>query len=192
MRQSVFVHNEHALDGAPRAHLIEIISHPLESCRHRGILLVQRLLGAKCVVCQRVSACSWGEGSKWNVTSYGIGMPHQISGGGKKLCQGGNYFFFYASWGDFLFSFCKWHVYNYHWKSICVIVGLGKCPLYLLFFLSLSVHINGQHAFSVFLHGLKITLKVVNEQLRRCCSKNCKWWKKLPYQIWHQWVSISN
>lgn len=54
MRQSVLVHEEHALDGASHADAFELVAHALEARRHRWVLLEQRIFGAECVVGQRV------------------------------------------------------------------------------------------------------------------------------------------
>lgn len=54
MRQSVLVHEEHALDGASHADAFELVAHALKARRHRWVLLEQRIFGAECVVGQRV------------------------------------------------------------------------------------------------------------------------------------------
>jgi len=55
MGEPVFMHNENALHCPPHAHLVELLAHPLEPGGHRAVLLIEGLLGAKCVVGQGVS-----------------------------------------------------------------------------------------------------------------------------------------
>lgn len=55
MGEPVFMHDENALHCPPHAHLVELLTHPLEPGGHRAVLLIEGLLGAKRVVGQGVS-----------------------------------------------------------------------------------------------------------------------------------------
>ena len=54
MREAVLVHQQHAVHAPPHPVLVVLVPHPLEPRRHAGVLLKQRVLGAECVVGQRV------------------------------------------------------------------------------------------------------------------------------------------
>lgn len=70
VRQSVLVHEQNAFDGAPHADPLEFVAHALETGRHRGILLEQRILGAECVVGQRVPEEQ--RGGAWGLAQHSI------------------------------------------------------------------------------------------------------------------------
>ena len=57
--EAVLVHQQHPVHAPPHPVLVVLIPHPLEPRRHAGVLLKQRVLGAECVVGQRVQVhCS--------------------------------------------------------------------------------------------------------------------------------------
>ena len=50
MRQAMLMHNEDPINGTSHSKLVILVSHPLESSWHRGVLLEKGVFGAKCVV----------------------------------------------------------------------------------------------------------------------------------------------
>lgn len=57
--QSVFVDQQDSFDAAPHSDPVEFVAHPLESGRHRRVLLEQRVFGAESVVGQWIPAKKW-------------------------------------------------------------------------------------------------------------------------------------
>ena len=50
VRKTMLMHNENPINRTPHPKLVILVSHPLEPCWNRGVLLKQRVLGAKSVV----------------------------------------------------------------------------------------------------------------------------------------------
>ena len=54
MRKAMLMNNENSINGSSHPKLVILIPHPLKPCWNRGILLKQRVFGAKSVVGERV------------------------------------------------------------------------------------------------------------------------------------------
>ena len=62
MRQAMLMNNKNPVNRAPHSTFVILVSHPLEPCWNRGVLLKQRVLGAKSVVGERVEVDCAGDG----------------------------------------------------------------------------------------------------------------------------------
>ena len=70
VRQTMLVHNKHALHGSTHSNLLELFTHALESSWHSFVLFVQRILCPKSIIRQRIPMFLATEKSDFNTTSF--------------------------------------------------------------------------------------------------------------------------